>query len=276
MAEDLPDTDAREAEIYVTRRSTEYRMVQFASAQGVARLTLNRPPANVLSVEVVDEIVSALESLEYQRDVKLLVINASGKYFSAGFELGDHIGDRAYVLMEQFHRLVELLGQMDKPSMAVVSGPALGAGCMLAAACDITLAGASVKFALPEVKGGVFNTVAAALLPRIIGRKKAFEMILGGLVMTAADAERAGLISRAVPDERLEAEAGAVVQRFQDGSAPLLQCARRAVAGALELLPPDALRFTEDVYLNQLMATEDVEEGLQAVMARRKPVWKDR
>lgn len=276
MADELPETDAREAELYTARRSTEYRMVQFASAQGIARLTLNRPPANVLSVEMVDEIVSALESLEYQRDVKLLVINATGKYYSAGFELGDHIGDRAYVLMEQFHRLVELLGQMDKPSMAVVSGPALGAGCMLAAACDITLAGASVKFALPEIKGGVFNTVAAALLPRIIGRKKAFEMILGGLVLAAADAERAGLISRAVPDERLEAEAAAVVQRFQDGSAPLLQCARRAVAGALELLPPDALRFTEDVYLNQLMATEDVEEGLQAVMARRKPVWKER
>lgn len=276
MAEELPDTDAREPDIYTTRRSSEYKLVQFASAQGIARLTLNRPPANVLSLEMVDEIVSALEALEYQRDVKLLVINATGKYFSAGFELGDHIGDRAYVLIEQFHHLIELLGHMDKPSLAVVAGPALGAGCMLAAACDMTVAAAGVKFALPEIKGGVFNTVAAALLPRIIGRKKAFEMILGGLVLTAADAERAGLISRAVPDDRLEAEAAAVAQRFQDGSAPLLQCARRAVAGALELLPPDALRHTEDVYLNQLMATEDVEEGLQAVLAKRKPVWKER
>jgi enoyl-CoA hydratase/carnithine racemase len=276
MAEELPDIDAREADLYATRRSNEYKLVHFASAQGIARLTLSRPPANVLSLEVVDEIVTALESLEYQRDVKLLVVHATGKYFSAGFELGDHIGDRAYLLLEQFHRLIEILAQMDKPSMAVVAGPALGAGCMLAAACDITLAAASVKFALPEIKGGVFNTVAAALLPRIIGRKKAFEMILGGLVLTAPDAERAGLISRAVPDERLQAEAAAVVQRFQDGSAPLLQCARRAVAGGLELLPPDALRHAEDVYLNQLMATEDVEEGLQAVLAKRKPVWKEK
>ncbi|HET8644349.1 MAG TPA: enoyl-CoA hydratase/isomerase family protein [Vicinamibacteria bacterium] len=276
MAEELPDIDAREADLYATRRNTEYKLVQFVSAQGVARLTLNRPQANVLSVEVLDELVSALEALEYQRDVKLLVVSAVGKYFSAGFELGDHIGDRAYVMLEQFHRLVEVLASMDKPSLAVVAGPALGAGCMLAAACDMTLAGASVKFALPEIKGGVFNTVAAALLPRIVGRKKAFEMILGGLVLTAADAEKAGLISRAVPDERLEAEAAAVIQRFQEGSAPLLQCARRALAGGLELLPPDALRHAEDVYLNQLMATEDVEEGLQAVLARRKPVWKDR
>ena len=122
----------------------------------------------------------------------------------------------------------------------------------------------------------MFNTVAAAMRPRIIGRKKAFEMILGGLTLTATDAERAGLISRVLPDDKLDAEVAAIVQRFQDGSAALLQCARRAVSGALEMLLPDALKHAEDVYLNQLMATEDVEEGLQAVLAKRKPVWKDR
>jgi enoyl-CoA hydratase/carnithine racemase len=276
MAEELPDIDSHEKDVYGNSRAGDFKLVQFASAQGIARLTLSRAPANVLSVDMIDEIVTALEMLEYQRDVKLLVVNAAGKYFSAGFELSDHIGDRTYLLLEQFHRLIDLLSHMDKPSLAVVAGPALGAGCMLAAACDITLAAASAKFALPEIKGGVFNTVAAALLPRIIGRKKAFEMILGGLALSAADAERHGLVSRAVPDEKLEAEAAAVVQRFQDGSAPLLQCARRAVAGGLELLPPDALKYAEDVYLNQLMATEDIEEGLQAVMGKRKPVWKDR
>jgi cyclohexa-1,5-dienecarbonyl-CoA hydratase len=276
MADDQADVDSHDADVYGTSRSGEFKLVQFVSAQGIARLTLNRPPANVMSVEVLDELVAAMEALEYQRDVKLLVINATGKYFSAGFELADHIGDRAYVMLEQFHRLIELVGRMDKPSLAVVAGPALGAGCMLAAACDMTLAAASAKFALPEIKGGVFNTVAAAMLPRIIGRKKAFEMILGGLTLTATDAERAGLISRVLPDDKLEAEVAAVVQRFQDGSAALLQCARRAVSGALEMLPPDALKHAEDVYLNQLMATEDVEEGLQAVLAKRKPVWKDR
>jgi enoyl-CoA hydratase/carnithine racemase len=276
MAEDRRDIDSHDADVYGSSRSNEFKLVQFVSAQGVARLTLNRAPANVMSVEMLDELVTAMEALEYQRDVKLLVINATGKYFSAGFELGDHIGDRAYLMLEQFHRLIELIGRMDKPSLAVVAGPALGAGCMLAAACDMTLAGASAKFALPEIKGGVFNTVAAAMLPRIVGRKKAFEMILGGLALTAADAERAGLISRALPDERLDAEVAGIVQRFQDGSAVLLQCARRAVAGALEMLQPDALKHAEDVYLNQLMATEDVEEGLQAVLAKRKPVWKDR
>jgi enoyl-CoA hydratase/carnithine racemase len=109
-----------------------------------------------------------------------------------------------------------------------------------------------------------------------VGRKRAFEMILGGGLVTAAEAERIGLVSRVLPDERLEAEAAALIQRFQEGSAPILQLTRRAIAGGLDLLMPDALRHAEDVYLNQLMATEDAEEGLKAVMAKRKPVWKDK
>jgi cyclohexa-1,5-dienecarbonyl-CoA hydratase len=253
-----------------------YAFLQFSTADGVARLVLNRPPANVLSVEMLAEINHALDSLEYQREVKLLVLSAAGRYFSAGFELQDHLGDRAYVMLEEFRKLFEQLGKFDKPTLAVVAGPALGAGSILAAGCDIVLAGAGARFGHPEIKGGVFNPVAAALLPRLVGRKKAFEMILGGGLLTAAEAEKVGLVSRALPDEKLEAEAAAFVQRFQEGSAPILQLTRRAVAGALDLLLPDALRHTEDVYLNQLMATEDAEEGLKAVMAKRKPVWKDK
>jgi len=268
--------DPHDIDIYATPRHARNRYVQFDTVQGIARITLNRPPANVMAVEVLEELNEALESLEYQRDVKLVVIAGSGKYFSAGFELADHLGDRAYVMVEDFRGVFENLGKLDKPTLAVVGGPALGAGCVLAAACDITLAAASSKFGLPEIKGGVFNTVAAVLLPRILGRKKAFELILTGASLTAPEAERLGLVTRVVPDERLEAEASALIQRFQEGSAPILQLTRRAIVGAYDLLMPDALRHTEDVYLNQLMATEDMEEGLNAVMAKRKPAWKDK
>jgi len=118
--------------------------------------------------------------------------------------------------------------------------------------------------------------VAAAMLPRLIGRKKAFEMLIGGATISAAEAERIGLITRVVPDDRLEAEAAIVIQRFQEGSAPILQLARRAQVGGLDLPPLDHIRHAEDVYLNQLMATEDMEEGLNAIMGKRKPAWKDK
>jgi cyclohexa-1,5-dienecarbonyl-CoA hydratase len=261
---------------YAAPRVAAYTSLRFETVQGIARLTLDRPPANVLSIDAMREINAALESLEYQRDVKLVVLSAAGKYFSPGFDLGDHLGDRAYLMLEEFHRIFENLAKTDKPTFAVVAGPALGAGSLLASACDIVYAAASAKFGHPEVKGGVFNPVAAALLPKLVGRKKAFEMLLGAQSMTAADAERFGLITRAIPDERLEAESAALIQRFQDGSAVVLQSARRAMSGGLDLPFSDAVRHAEDVYLNQLMASEDAEEGLKAVMAKRKPVWKDR
>jgi enoyl-CoA hydratase/carnithine racemase len=180
------------------------------------------------------------------------------------------------MMLEGFRRIFEALAKVDKPTLSVVAGPALGAGCILAAACDMVLAGQSAKLGHPEIRGGVFNTVAAALLPRLVGRKRAFELLLTGGSLTAAEAERVGLVTRAVPDERLEAEAAAIVQRFQDASAPVMQLTRRAIAGGLDLPFDEAVRHAEDVYLNQLLTTQDVEEGLRAVSEKRKPAWKDR
>ncbi len=268
--------DPHEVDVYGSPRDSRSRFVTLDTAQGISRLTLTRPPANVLSIAMMEEMSQALESLEYKRDVKLLVVAAQGKYFSAGFELGEHLGDQAYVMMEAFRGIVELLHKLDKPTLAVVAGPALGAGCTLAVACDMVVASASARFGHPEIKGGFFNPVASALLPRLIGRKKAFELLLGALPLSAADAERLGLVTRAVPDDRLEAEASGIVERFREGSAPVLQIARRALTAGLDRPLTESIEQAEDLYLNQLMAVEDFEEGVNAAINRRKPVWKDR
>jgi cyclohexa-1,5-dienecarbonyl-CoA hydratase len=275
MAEDFDD-DPHDQDVFAPVSVQSLKHIHLDTAQGVARITLNRPPANVLSVEMMQELATAIESLEYQREVKLVTLFGSGKYFSAGFELGDHLGDRAYMMLESFRRIFEAIAKVDKPTLAVVAGPALGAGSILAAACDMALAAQSAKLGHPEIRGGVFNTVAAALLPRLVGRKRAFEILMMGTSLAAADAERLGLITRAVPDDRLEAEVAAIVQRFQEASAPVVQLTRRAITGGLDLSYEDAVRHAEDVYLNQLLGTQDVEEGLRAVSEKRKPAWKDR
>ena len=274
MADDYEDP--HEQDIFAPVGPLTFQHIHADTAQGITRITLNRPPANVLSVEMMQELATAIESLEYQKDVKLVTLFGAGKYFSAGFELGDHLGDRAYMMLEGFRRIFEALAKVDKPTLAVVAGPALGAGCILAAACDMVLAVQSAKLGHPEIRGGVFNTVAVALLPRLVGRKRAFEILMMGTSLTAADAERLGLITRAVPDERLDAEVAAVVQRFQESSAPVVQLTRRAITGGLDLPFDEAVSHAEDVYLNQLLATQDVEEGLRAVVEKRKPAWKDR
>jgi cyclohexa-1,5-dienecarbonyl-CoA hydratase len=274
MADDLENR--QDVDVYAPTPRRNYQFIQLDTAQGIARIVLNRPPANVLSIEMMDEVNAALDSLEYQREVKLLVIMATGKYFSAGFEIGEHMGDRSYLMLEGFRRIFENLAKLDKPTLAVVGGSALGAGSALAVGCDIVLAAASAKFGHPEIKGGVFSTIAAALLPRLVGRKKAFEMLFGGASVTAAEAEKIGLVTHAVADDRLEVEAGMVIQRFSDMSALVAQFTRAAIAGALDHPLAEALRHAENVYLNQLMASEDAAEGLRAVIEKRKPVWKDR
>ncbi len=273
------DEDPHDFDVYAQApvETRTYKHIHFDTAAGIARLTLNRTPANVLSIDMMEEINAALESLEYERAVKLVVFMAQGKYFSVGFEIPDHTGDRAYLMLEGLRRIVESMGKLDKPTLAVVAGPATGAGNVIATACDIVLGAAQAsKFGHPEIRAGVFNTVAAALLPRLIGRRHAFEMLLGGALLTAQSAERIGLITRAVADDKLDAEAATLIQRFQEGSAPVLQCARRAFWGGLDLPYAEAVRNAEDVYLNQLMNSEDVEEGLRAVTEKRKPRWKDR
>jgi cyclohexa-1,5-dienecarbonyl-CoA hydratase len=275
MAEDFDD-DPHDQDVFAPAGAQGFKHIHVDTAQGITRITLNRPPANVLSVEMMQELATAIESLEYQKDVKLVTLFGAGKYFSAGFELGDHLGDRAYLMLESFRRIFEAISKVDKPTLAVVAGPALGAGSILAAACDMALAAQSTKLGHPEIRGGVFNTVAAALLPRLVGRKRAFEILMMGASIGAADAERLGLITRAVPDDRLDAEVAAVVQRFQEASAPVVQLTRRAITGGLDLPYDEAVRHAEDVYLNQLLNTYDVEEGLRAVSEKRRPSWKDR
>ncbi len=274
MAEEYDDP--HEQDVFASAATQNPKHIHVDTAQGITRITLDRPPANVLSVELMQELGSVLESLEYQKDVKLVMLVAAGKYFSAGFEIGEHLGDRAYMMLEGFRRVCDAVAKIDKATMAVVAGPALGAGSILASGCDIVLAAQSAKFGHPEIRAAVFNTVAAAALPRLVGRKRAFELMLLGTNLSAADAERIGLITRAVPDDRLDAEVAAVVQRFQDSSAPVMQLVRRAIAGGLDLPYEEALRHAEDIYLNQLLATQDVEEGLRAVVEKRRPAWKDR
>ena len=101
----MGDTENVDDDAYAAPRAVSYTTLRFETTQGIARLTLDRPPANVLSIDSMREINAALESLEYQREVKLVVFSAAGKYFSPGFDLGDHLGDRAYIMLEEFHKI---------------------------------------------------------------------------------------------------------------------------------------------------------------------------
>jgi len=256
--------------------SSEYESIACDVQDGVARITLNRPPLNILNIAMMREINSALESLESRDDARLLVIDHEGKLFSAGVDIKDHAADKVDEMIDVFHRIFRLLDALELPSLAVVKGAALGAGCELATFCDMVIASEKASFGQPEIKVGVFPPIAAVVLPHLIGRNRALELILTGDMIGAEEAERIGLINRVFPAEGFAEKVDEFIAKLTSMSVPVLKLAKRAVDGGLYVSVDEAISRAEELYLGDLMQTEDVHEGLMAFMEKRKPEWENR
>jgi len=252
-----------------------YKYIQTEFKEGVAYLTLNRPPLNILNIEMMGEINSYFESLKNEPSLKLLVIQAVGKAFSAGVDVGEHMGDLAPKMIETFHRMFRLMDALKVPSMAIVNGSALGGGCELALYCDMVIATEKSKFGQPEIQVGVFPPIAALIFPRMIGRKKAMELILSGETISAQEALNLGLINKVVPEASLQEEVNGWIEKFKKLSGIVLKLTKEATFVGLNDDLDKGLKAIEEVYLNRLMKTHDAMEGLQAFLDKRKPTWKD-
>jgi len=252
------------------------RDVQLNVTDRVARLTLSRPPLNILTISMMKEITAAIQRVGAMPDVCAIVLAASPstRAFSAGTSVEEHRPETAFQMLEAFHSIFRGLETLSRPVIALVAGAALGGGCELAAYADIVIATQSARFGQPEIKLGVFPPVSACILPRIVGEKKARELILTGELMTADEARALGLVNHVVPELELEAKAAEVLGALRQMSVPALELARRAISEAAGRSFEDALKRAEDIYLNRLMMHKDPIEGVQAFMDKRPPVWK--
>jgi cyclohexa-1,5-dienecarbonyl-CoA hydratase len=253
-----------------------FKHIQTELKEGVAYLTLNRAPVNVLNIEMMEEINTYLEGLKKEKSLKLLVIQALGKAFSAGVDVGEHLGDLVYKMIEVFHKMFRLMDALRVPSIAVVNGSALGGGCELALYCDMVIATEKSKFGQPEIQVGVFPPIAALIFPRMIGRKKAMELILAGDTLSAQEALAMGLINKVVPEASLADEVNGFIEKFKKLSGVVLKLAKEAALAGLNDDVDQGLKVIEKIYLERLMKTEDALEGLKAFLEKRKPTWKDR
>ncbi len=239
----------------------------------VARLTLNRPPLNVLDLAGLRELHAAVQAAAADPAVRLLELRGAGeKAFCAGMEVRDHFPERAPEMLRAFHAAVRALLDAPCPTVAVVQGHCLGGGMELAMACDFILAARGARFGQPEIKLAAFPPVAAALLPSLIGEKKALEMILTGDPVSAQEAERLGLVNRVADD--LPGEAEKFSQSLLASSPRAAALARRATHRPSRQAFENALREAERIYVDELLASEDAREGLEAFLAKRPPVWK--
>ncbi len=240
---------------------------------GIARLTLDRPPLNVLGIAELTALDAALDSLDGSARV-LTITGAGAKAFSAGVDIKDHTPDKVAAMLEIFHRAILKIRDLPLPTIALVRGVALGGGCELAIACDFILAEEGARFAQPEIDVGCFPPVAAVFLPRLVGQRRAFEMIMLGATLTAQQAFEAGLINTVVPAGGLEQAAQEWCDRILARSPVVLRLAREAMDAPPALTDAQALERAERIYLDRLMQTQDAAEGIEAFLQKRKPTWK--
>lgn len=255
--------------------SQDYENIAYEVEDGVAKITIDRPPLNVLDVKTIEEIVSALKTADADKNVFALIITGKGdRAFSAGVDVSAHLPQRIEDTLHNFHDMFHVLADLSKPTVARVNGIALGGGCELAIACDLVVASEKAKLGQPEIKVGAIATVAAALLPKLVKRKQAIELLFTGDSISAEEAKRLGLVNTVVPLEKLDEAVDALIGRLREKSPVVLQLVRRAIYQGIDLDFKAALNGVTDVYLNRLIKTEDAVEGLKAFLEKRKPEWK--
>ena len=241
---------------------------------GLRRLTLDRPPLNVLNIAMLRELDEAAAQVHGDPDAAVLVVTGAGKAFCAGVDVADHTEDRVGEMINVFHAALNRLVDLELPVVAVVNGAALGGGLEVALACDIVLAPEGAKLGQPEIQLGVFPPFAAVVLPRLLGRGHAMDLCLSGRTLTAEEGRAMGLVQHAFPRDTFAEDAERYVSGLAALSPPVLRLAKRAVAQGAKAPLGEALRATERLYLDDLMKLDDAREGLAAFLEKRPPAWK--
>ena len=245
---------------------------------GVAgRVTLNRPEKrNALSLELMEDVIAALDALAPDPDVRAIVIEGAGPAFSAGHDLSEMVGRELPFYQQLFDvctRMMETIHRVPQPVIAKVHGVATAAGCQLVAACDLAVAAADARFATPGVKIGLFCSTPMVPLSRAIGRKRALEMLLTGDLVDAETAREWGLVNHVVPAEQLEEAVGELVAKIARSSPLTVGIGKEAFYSQIELDEHRAYDLTKAVMaMNSLAA--DAQEGICAFLEKRDPTWR--
>jgi cyclohexa-1,5-dienecarbonyl-CoA hydratase len=250
-----------------------YEFLESRVTDGIATVTLNRPPLNVLNIPMMAECNALLETLLADAAVAALVVRAQGKAFCAGVDVADHTADKMEEMIRQFHGIFRKLAATDALTIAAVQGAALGGGCELAGFCDVVLASDRAKFGQPEVQVGVFPPVAACTLPLQVGVKKAVELNVLGTIVDAQEAQRIGLVNQVFPADGFEVHVDRYLDAVRKLSRPVVRLAKRATVMRTRDEFLQHLEQAERLYLDELMKLSDAHEGTAAFLEKRAPRW---
>jgi len=256
-----------------------YRYILVKREGLVEVVTLNRPERrNALSLELMQELIAVLDEAGRERDVRAVILAASGKVFSSGHDLGEMTGRDLNEYRRLFDVCTELMMKVQaipQPVIAEVQGVATAAGCQLVATCDLAVASEQAAFATPGVKIGLFCTTPMVALSRAIGRKRALEMLLTGEMVPASTAAEWGLVNQVVPPAELREASLRLAARIAQASSLTVGIGKAAFYTQVDLDQPKAYAYAKEVMsMNSLAA--DAQEGIAAFLEKRAPYWTGR
>ena len=274
MANDVQTEEVLARSARQAARGLEFIRLQVEGP--VARLTLQRPEHNLLNEQMLRELAQGIGMVAENGTVKLIVLDSGGKAFSGGVDIGEYTGERAFSMLDAFHTACIAMVEAPQPVLVIVDGAAIGGGAELVAYGDLVVATPRARFALPEITIGVFPPLASTMFPHIVGPKRALELILTGEAISAERARDLGLVNRLVPEAQLQAAVNELIGKITAQSGAVLGMAKKAVLAGMGMSLRDSLRNSMNIFLNELYRLEDSQEGLRALLEKRKPQWKNR
>jgi enoyl-CoA hydratase/carnithine racemase len=257
--------------------SYEYLLVERDGP--ITTITMNKPEKrNALSIPMMSELITAFKAVGQDKTIQVVILAANGPVFSAGHDLRDLVNGDVSAYRHVFEvctELMELIQSIPQPVIARVHKMATAAGCQLVATCDLSIASTEAKFATSGVKNGLFCTSPGVAVGRVIGRKRALQMLLTGEAISAETATEWGLVNQAVPPEQLEATTRELALSIARLSPLSIGLGKQAFYAQIDMDQPKAYAYAKEVMaLNALAA--DAQEGMQAFLAKRTPTWTGR
>jgi cyclohexa-1,5-dienecarbonyl-CoA hydratase len=254
--------------------ATKFSRITLDIRPPAARISLQNPPLNVIDTPLLEQLSVALAEIEGRADLSLLMLSGSSKAFSVGVDVADHTPGKIAGMLEKFHAVVRAVINSGKVSIAAVRGDCLGGGAELAMVCDLVYTADNSAWAFPEIKLGCYPPVAVTALAALVGQKHAADLILTGRSINGREAAQIGLANRAVPEAEVETAVEESVRQLAALSPAALAITKKAIYAWDSMHFDKGLARAEKIYLDELMKTEDVHEGIRAFLEKRAPAWK--
>ena len=240
----------------------------------LAHITLNHPPLNVIDFQMMDELLAALQQLEQRKEVSAVIISGGQRAFSAGVDVAVHTPELVQTMLQKFHGIILALVRFPKITIAEVHGVCLGGGAELAMVCDMCFTTPDAKWGFPEITLGCYPPVACTALAALVGQKRAADLVFTGRTFSGEEAAEWGLANESHPEGELQQAIQRTVDHLLKLSPAALAVAKKAFYAWDSMHLDKGLARAEKIYMEELMQTEDVKEGIAAWMEKRKPVWK--